>query len=81
MSLARKDGHMLRSQTVQSSDLVQAPAFKKGDSIILSKGPDQGTVGTFLNYKDDDPTWADILDQKARVRSHPVELLQPSTTH
>ena len=64
--------------TLQSPDLVQATAFRKGASVILAKGPDQGTVGTFLNYKDEDSNWADILERNAQVRSYPVEWLQHS---
>jgi hypothetical protein len=36
----------------------------------------EGTLGTFLNLKDDDPKWADILEQNSQVRSLPVEWLQ-----
>jgi DNA-binding NtrC family response regulator len=32
----------------------------------------QGTLGIFLNFKDD-PKWADILELNSQVRSHPVE--------
>jgi len=51
--------------------------FRKGDQVFLAKGSYQGTVGTFLNLRDD-PNWADILEQNSQVRSHPVEWLQHS---
>jgi hypothetical protein len=69
---------MLPSRTLQPPDLVQAPTFRKGDSVFVAKGPNEGIVGTFLNFKDDDPNWADILEQNSQVSSHPVEWLQPS---
>jgi len=50
--------------------------FRKGDSVFLAKGPYQGTIGTFLNLKDDDPKWADIFERNSQVRSHPVEWLE-----
>ena len=63
-------------QTQGSSKSTKLPTFQKGDEVSLAKGPYQGTVGTFLNFKSDDPNWADILEQKSQVRSHPVEWLQ-----
>ncbi len=50
----------------------------KGDRVFLAKGSYQGTLGTFLNLRDD-PKWADILEQNSQVRSHPVEWLQRSS--
>jgi hypothetical protein len=50
--------------------------FHKADAVVLTKGSYEGTIGTFLNLKDDDPKWADILEQNSEVRSHPVEWLQ-----
>ena len=67
---------MLRFHALQSPDLFQVLTFRKGDSVFVAKGSCQGTVGTFLNLKDDDPKWADILEQNSQVRSHPVEWLQ-----
>ena len=67
---------MLRFHTLQSPDLFQVPTFRKGDSVFLAKGLYQGTVGTFLNFRDDDPKWADIFERNSQVRSHPVEWLQ-----
>ena len=67
---------MIRSHTVQTPEPVGAPTFQKGDAVVLSKGTYEGTLGTFLNLKDDDPKWADILEENSQVRSHPVEWLQ-----
>jgi hypothetical protein len=67
---------MLRYHTLQSPDLFQLLTFRKGDSVFLAKGSCQGTVGTFLNFRDDDPKWADIFDRNSQVRSHPVEWLE-----
>jgi hypothetical protein len=50
--------------------------FRKGDSVFLVKGSGQGTVGTFLNFRDDYPKWADIFERNSQVRSHPVEWLE-----
>jgi hypothetical protein len=61
--------------TAQSSGPVAAPTFQKGDAVFLAKGSYQGTLGTFLNLKDDSK-WADILEQNSEIRSHPVEWLQ-----
>jgi len=62
--------------TLKPPDVVQTPAFRNGDPVLVDKGPNQGAVGTFVNYRDDDPTWADITDQNSQVRSHPVEWLR-----
>jgi hypothetical protein len=63
MSPARKDGiNMLCFQTLQSPDLFQVLTFRRGDSVFLAKGLYQGTVSTFLNFRDDDPKWADIFE-------------------
>ena len=64
------------SHTLQSPNVVQAPTFRNGDSVIVAKGPNEGVLGTFLNFKDEDPTWADILEQNSQVSSYPVEWLQ-----
>jgi hypothetical protein len=63
---------------LQSSVPAVVQTFKKGDAVFLAKGSHVGTIGTFLNFKDDDPKWADILEQNSEVRSHPVEWLQHS---
>jgi hypothetical protein len=67
---------VLRFQTQQPPTPVAAPTFQKGDAVFLAKGSYEGTLGTFLNLKDDDPKWADILEQDSQVRSHPIEWLQ-----
>lgn len=67
---------MLRFHTLQSPDLFRVLTFRKGDAVSLAKGTYQGTVGTFLNFRDDDPKWADILEQGSQIRSHPVEWLE-----
>ena len=68
---------MLRFPPLQSSVPVQT--FQKGDDVFLDKGPYKGTIGTFLNLKDDDPKWADILERNSEVRSHPIEWLKHSS--
>lgn len=69
---------MLPSPTLQPSVPVAVLTLHKGDDVFLAKGTYAGTIGTFLNLKDDDPKWADILEQNSQVRSHPVEWLQHS---
>ena len=46
--------------------------FHKGDEVFLAKGSYEGTLGIFLNLRDD-PKWADILERSSRVRSHQVD--------
>jgi len=67
---------MLRFHALQSPHLFRVLTFRRGDSVFLDKGCCQGTVGTFLNFRDDDPKWADILERNSQVRSHPIEWLQ-----
>jgi hypothetical protein len=67
---------VLHFQTVRPSEPVATPTFQKGDGVFLSMGTYQGTIGTFLHFKDDNPNWADILEQDLQVRTHPVELLR-----
>jgi hypothetical protein len=69
---------VLRSHTLQSSVPVAVFTFEKGDNVFLAKGSYAGTIGTFLNLRDDDPKWADILERNSKVRSHPIEWLQHS---
>jgi hypothetical protein len=66
---------VLRFHTAQPSVPIAAPTFQKGDAVFLAQGSYEGTLGTFLNLKDDDPKWANVLEQNSRVRSHPVEWL------
>jgi hypothetical protein len=60
---------------------MQAPrnlaAFHKGDEVFLAKGSYEGTLGIFLNLKDDSK-WADVLERNSQVRSHPLEWLEHS---
>ena len=58
-----------------SPESTELSTFHKGDAVVLVEGTYQGTIGTFLGLKDDDPNWADILEQNSQVRSHPVEWL------
>jgi hypothetical protein len=66
---------MPRSQTLQPPDVFQA-TFRLGDSVFLARGPYQGTVGTFLNFRGDDRKWADVFERNSDFRSHPVEWLE-----
>jgi len=65
-------------QTAGSPKTTKLTTFQKGDEVSLAKGTYQGTIGTFLNFKNDDPNWADILEQNSQVRCHPIEWLQHS---
>ena len=67
---------MLHYHTQQPSLPFGTQTFRKGDRVVLAKGSYEGTMGTFLNLKDDDSKWADILESNSKVRSHPVEWLQ-----
>lgn len=67
---------MLRFHSLQSPGLFQVLTFRKGDSVFLAEGPCQGTVGTFLNFRDEDTKWADIFERASQVRSHPVKWLE-----
>jgi hypothetical protein len=67
---------MLRFHTLQSLKLFPVPTFRKGDSVFLAKGPSQGKVGTFLNFRYDNPKCANIFERTSQVRSHPVEWLE-----
>ncbi|MGA3019353.1 MAG: DUF2934 domain-containing protein [Bryobacteraceae bacterium] len=64
-------------------EATNLPTFQKGDEVSLAKGTYEGTLGTFLNFKADDPNWADILEQNSQVRPHPVEWLRhyPEAAH
>ena len=72
---------MLRFQTLQPPDVFQVPTFRLGDSVFLAKGPYQGIVGTFLNFRDDDRTWADIFERTSQVHSHPIQWLEHFPLH
>jgi ribosomal protein S4E len=71
---------MLPFPRLQSPELFRVLTFRKGDSVFVAEGSCQGTVGTFLNFRDDDRTWADIFERKSQVRSHPVEWLEHMPT-
>jgi hypothetical protein len=71
---------MLRFPRLPLPDLFRELIFRKGDSVFVAEGSCQGTVGTFLNFRDDNPTWADIFERNSRVRSHPVEWLEHMPT-
>ena len=45
--------------------------FHRGDHVELVTGTYQGTVGVFIEFKDD-VNWADITEPNGAVRSHPV---------
>ena len=78
MSPARKDGI-----TCSASTLYNHPTFFEcshfGEAIrsLFAKGSHEGIIGTFLGFRDDDPKWADILEEGLQIRSHPVEWLEP----
>ena len=47
------------------------PTFREGDEVLLAKGSYQGTLGIFLQAKED-TNWADIRERNGAIRSHPV---------
>jgi ribosomal protein S4E len=65
-----------RFHALQSTDIFRVLTFRKGDTVFVAEGSCQGTVGTFLNFRDDDPNWADIFERNSQVRSHPVRWLE-----
>jgi hypothetical protein len=67
---------MRRFHTLQSPNSFRVLTFRKGDTVFLAEGSCQGTVGTFLTFRDDDPKWADIFERNSQIRSHPVEWLE-----
>jgi hypothetical protein len=69
---------MLHFNTYHSPEAAGVPGFQKGDAVFLATGSYQGERGVFLNLKDDDPKWADILEGNSEVRAHPVEWLAHS---
>ena len=72
---------MLRFHTLQPPESFLVPTFRLGDSVFLANGPSQGTVGTFLNFRDDDRTWADIFERTSQVHSHPIQWLEHFPLH
>ena len=49
--------------------------FRRGDSVVLARGPNWGTQGTFVALRND-PKWADLTEKNNVTRAHPVEWLQ-----
>jgi len=50
---------------------LAAPTFREGDEVVLAQGTYQGTLGVFLQLKQD-ANWADVTEVNGDVRSHPV---------
>jgi hypothetical protein len=70
---------LLERHDDMGSQGAKSPDHRKGKERIagvVAKGSCHGTVGTFLNFRDDDPNWADIFERGSQVRSHPVEWLE-----
>ena len=67
---------MRRFHTLQSPDSFRVLTFRRGDTVFFAEGYCRGIVGTFLNFRDDDPKWADVFQRNSEVCSHPVEWLQ-----
>ena len=65
---------MLQESSVPPATPSDSCTFHNGDQVYLAKGSYQGTVGTFLNLRND-PKWADIRESSESVRAHPVEWL------
>jgi hypothetical protein len=72
---------VLRFQTLQSPELFRVLTFRKGDWVFLAKGPYQGRVGAFLNFRDDNRKRADIFERPSLIRSHPVGWLEHFPLH
>ena len=53
------------------------PELRAGDNVVLAEGTYQGTLGVFLQLRED-VNWADIKERNGTVRSHPVSWLQHS---
>jgi hypothetical protein len=52
--------------------------FRTGDKVVLAEGTYQGTLGVFLELRED-ANWADIQELNGSVRSHPVRWLAKQT--
>ena len=50
-------------------------SFKKGDPVVLFKGPNVSRPGIFAALRKDSK-WADIEEHDGILRSHPVEWLK-----
>jgi hypothetical protein len=57
---------------------VAFQTFQNGDGVFLAKGPFKGTVGTFLQFTNNNSNWADIREHNSKVRSHYVKWLHHS---
>jgi hypothetical protein len=51
--------------------------FLHGDQVVLAEGTYQGTLGSFLGFREDSK-WADIAEANGHIRSHPVAWLAHS---
>jgi hypothetical protein len=77
MSLAGKDGPPCPVSTRYDHRIYfECQHFGWAIWVSLAKGTYEGTIGTFLNFRDDDPKWADILEEGSQIRSHPVQWLE-----
>jgi hypothetical protein len=56
-------------------DAIPNTLFKKGDSVLLFKGPNVYRTGTFAALRKDSK-WADIEEHDGILRPHPVEWLK-----
>jgi hypothetical protein len=65
---------VLRDTDLQPVAPSVAHAFHNGDQGYLEKGSYQGTIGTFLNLRND-PKWGDICESGESVRAHLEEWL------
>jgi hypothetical protein len=54
------------------------PAFREGDEVVLAEGTYQGTLGVFLQLRED-VNWADIMERNGSIRRHPVAWLDHVT--
>jgi hypothetical protein len=67
---------MIHYETQAAPEPTNVAKFHRGDEVFLAQGTYQGTLGTFLNIKEDDANWANILEQDSQIRAHPVEWLE-----
>ena len=61
-----------KAETQQSRPTT---SFKKGDPVVLFKGPNVSRPGIFAALRKDSK-WADIEEHDGILRSHPVEWLK-----
>jgi hypothetical protein len=55
--------------------IMRKAEFKRGDAVVLARGPNWGTRGTFLEFRPD-AKWADLAENGHVTRPHPVEWLE-----